>query len=154
MNYFTINSTYFDFEKLFSSAFTAVSPNYIAGITGSSTIANILQLFPYVASAPTSKLISKTDDYKLNFYYPSLARPYAYVEGTEMKTEATVETATTTEAPSIRVDTAAKADAPGTVAATADDFYQSPAPVDRYPYLSSYNSSYNTCYYRTNYNTF
>lgn len=145
MNYFTITSTYFDFEKLFSSAFTAVSPNYIAGITGSSTIANVLQLFPYVASAPTSKLISKTDDYKLNFYYPSLAKPYAYVEGRNgMKTETTVESVTEVTAPAETPAPAAETAVPATdvAAATADDFYQSPAPVDLYPYLSSYNSSY------------
>ncbi len=154
MNYFTIASTYFDFEKLFSTTFTAVSPTYIAGVTSSSTIANVLQQFPYVAAVPTSKLISKSDDYTFDFYYPSLARPYAISEfGKDKKVEVTEIPMATTAVPSTDYATtdtaaaiapAAETALPSTdvATATADDVYQAPAPVDRYPFLSSYNSSY------------
>lgn len=139
MNQFTIESTYFDFEKLYTSTFVSISTNDLAGINNTSSIAVVLQKFPHTENLPALTTVSKINDYSIvfssgflkggNSAYPAEKREYT--------TETKVPPPPLPPPPYGGGDRTSEEAAPA-----AEPYYnQAPAPVDNYPYLSSYNYS-------------
>jgi len=90
MNEFTIESTYFNFEKLFQTTFVSITTNDIVGIDNSSSIESVLQKFPNTENNRIAASISKYDDYEMVFSTSSIS-----TETAATTTETAVPTAAT-----------------------------------------------------------
>ncbi len=71
MNQFTLASTYFNFDKLFSSTFSSISTTQIGGASLSSNIQSVLTKFPHVDAQSNNTSIYRGDDYTYAFYFDS-----------------------------------------------------------------------------------
>ena len=65
MNQFTLASTYFNFDKLFSSTFSSISTTQIGGASLSSNIQSVLTKFPHVDAESNNTSIYRGDDLSL-----------------------------------------------------------------------------------------
>jgi hypothetical protein len=119
-NFFGLESKYFEFDKSFSKIFKSISTSDIAGITQNLNIEQVLAKFPYNKySGSSGSSTNKGDDFQLGFYVASTKNESATSSG------ATVDSS---------------------VATDAYDSNNQPAStiVDKYPFLSEYNSTYYT----------
>ena len=116
-NFFGLESKYFEFDKSFSKIFKSITTSDIAGITQNLNIEQVLAKFPYNKYiGSTGSSTSKGDDFQLGFY----------VASTKNETSSSPRTADSSVA--------------------IDDSNNQPAStiVDKYPFLSEYNSTYYT----------
>jgi hypothetical protein len=116
-NFFGLESKYFEFDKSFSKIFKSITTSDIAGITQNLNIEQVLAKFPYNKYiGSTGSSTSKGDDFQLGFY----------VASTKNETSSSPRTADSSVA--------------------IDDSNNQPATtiVDKYPFLSEYNSTYYT----------
>ena len=119
-NFFGLESKYFEFDKSFSKIFKSISTSDIAGITQNLNIEQVLAKFPYNKySGSSGSSTSKGDDFQLGFYVASTKNETATSSGAAVESS---------------------------VATDAYDSNNQPAStiVDKYPFLSEYNSTYYT----------
>ena len=64
LNYMTVNSKYFNFDKLFTNSIGSITPKDIAGLNETSNIETVKQKFPYVKYT-TSNTASAGNNYDL-----------------------------------------------------------------------------------------
>lgn len=69
MNDFTLESTYFNFDKLFTSTFSSISTTQISGVSVFSNIQTVLKKFPHLEVQSNKSSIYRGDDYTLGFYH-------------------------------------------------------------------------------------
>jgi hypothetical protein len=137
LNYFSVNSKYFNFDKIFSATIVNITTKDIAGLNENSNIENVMQRFPYVKYESSNK-VSAGNNYTL-----------------EMGTKSTKSTATTTE------DTAAPTtEATAAPTTTVDNFpgvgsyfYQTYKGASQFYFTFSFNGYVKTSEYDANYNT-
>lgn len=54
LNYMSVNSKYFNFDKLFTNTIVSITTKDIAGLNEASNIENVMQRFPYAKASATS----------------------------------------------------------------------------------------------------
>jgi hypothetical protein len=139
LNYMSVNSKYFNFDKLFTNTIVSITTKDIAGLNEASNIENVMQRFPYAKATATSNA--------------SAGNNYDFEMGTKSSKSASTTTESTTSA---EATTAVPTDANDKFPGVGGYYYQTVKGASQFDFTfifdgdvktyDSYDANYNPIY--------
>lgn len=133
MNNFTIESKYFEFDKVFQNGFNYITSRELLGVNNNSNIQQVITKFPNVPYTSPENFASALDNYYFEFYVGSTKRP------SDMNSKKNYNKARSTELADNYESSGFTPKAEGYY-----DNIEQPTYNDNYPFLSEYNNVYTT----------